>query len=251
MELRKIVRAARELQKIKIKEIAEKISKNKAGIANWERGLATLSFKNTVAKICQEIGIDCERKRFFKRDEVFYFYVDYEKDIESLRVIQEILDVTEVVFFESFILLHENFSDNFYVVVVAKEKNFEKIKNEIKSMFLRAIHKNEFENEKIKKLLQEKALKKNDLNEFLYFTYCYQSRRVTVKTQNGSITYVHEVPISTILRDFHRYVLHEMNEERKRKHLQDLVMLYCTKFEKVDEKEYERRLEKVLKNFCL
>lgn len=248
-DLRKMVRGARELQNVKIKEIAEKIGKNKAGIANWERGIATLS-KETIMKICQEIGVDCERKRFLKRDKVFYFYVDYERDIENLRVISNVLDVTEVVFFESFILLHENFSDNFYVVVI-KEKSFERVKNEIKSMFSSAVHKSEFENEKIKKLLQEKALKKDDLNEFLYFTYCYQSHRIAIKTQDNSITYVHEVPISTILRDFYKYIMHEQNEEKKRKHLQDLVMLYCTKFEKVDKEEYEKRLEKVLKNFNL
>lgn len=249
MEIRKIVRAARELQRFKIKEIAEKISKNKAGIANWERGIATLS-EATIKKICQEIGIDYEKKMFLKKNEVFYFYLTYEKDTEYLKAIAEILDITEVVFFETFILLHESVIDNFYVIVL-KEKNTEKTKKEVSSIFINAVQKNETENEQIKQLLQEKKLTKEDLNDFLYFTYCYQSRRVPVQTPDGSTSYVHEVPIGTIMRDFLRYIEHESNEEKKKKHLQDLVLEYYTKFEKVDKEEYEKRLEKVLKNFGL
>lgn len=249
MELRKIVRAARELQRLKIKEIAEKIKKSKGGIANWERGIATLS-EATIRKICQEISIDYEKKRFLRKDEVFYFYLNYEKDVEYLKTVSKILDITEVVFFETFILLHENFSDNFYIIVF-KGKNIEEIKNVVKSIFTNAIQKNETENEQVKQLLQEKKMTKENLNDFLYYTYSYQSRRVPVQTPDGSTSYVHEVPIATILRDFYKYIQYETNEEKKRRHLQNLVLEYCTKFEKVDKEEYEKRLGKVLKNFGL
>lgn len=250
-DLRKIVRAARELQNVKIKEIAEKIEKNKAGIANWERGIATLS-KETIMKICQEIGVDCERKKFLKRDEIFYFHINYDKDIEYLREISKIMNINEIVFFENFVLCHDNDTDNFYVLILKeKEKNVIRIKNEIKSIFSNAIYKEESASEEILKKLQEKKLTKEDLNDFLYYTYCYRSRKIVVRATDNSITYVHEIPIATVLRDFYKYIQYETNEERKRKHLQDLVMLYCTMFEKVDKEEYEKRLEKVLLNFNL
>lgn len=85
----------------------------------------------------------------------------------------------------------------------------------ISSIFPHVVNKFEYVTEDLKNLIKSKKTKREGLLPYFYFTYCYQSRRIRIETGN-TITYVHEVPIDIILRDFFRYIKHEKNLERKK-----------------------------------
>lgn len=254
--MKKIVKALRELKKIKLYEIAEKINKNKSGLANWERGITTLS-ESTIQKICDFLEIDIKGKKISAKNKIVYFYIHNDIDWIYLQEIsKEILRITEIIAFFRvrgkssyimFVVLFEKDTNNYYILKFKKLEKKEITLNYLKSIFTGAVVKEEYARDELIKKIEKEELTESDISEYFYFTYCYQSRRVPVQTPDGSTSYVHEVPIGVILDDFFYYIKYETNIEKKKKHVIDLISKVMEKTEKfLTREEFEEELKRRL-----
>lgn len=91
----------RNLLGLTLNEVAEVVGVNKSAIGNYESGITTLSTQ-TIAKICDILGVDIEKKRIKKG--VYYFSVKSDKDWVDFEYLDELarefLNVSEIVCFE-------------------------------------------------------------------------------------------------------------------------------------------------------
>jgi len=256
--MRRVIKAMRNLLGLTLNEVAEVVGVNKSAIGNYESGITTLSTQ-TIAKICDILGVDIEKKRIKKG--VYYFSVKSDKDWVDFEYLDELarefLNVSEIVCFEvwhqkftfvEFFVMYEPDIENVYVVMLKKPAKRDVVANALSSMFPSRLVKFEHASKELLQKIKAKKATKEDLEQYLYFTYCYKSRRVPVKTLSGSISYVHEVPIDIILSDFWKYIKYEPNLERKKRYLKELISDVLLKTERPPtEEDYKIELERRLR----
>lgn len=257
--MRDLIRAVRKLKNLTLREVSNYVGINKSAIGNFELGITSLSVE-TIRKICDFLEIDFETRRF-RRQSIFYFYIKSGKDwIEfgDLMTIKRILNVSEIICFANyikkntyiyFILLYEFDTENFYILQMNKPCLHEIAVPLLMSLFRNVLIDFKQVTDNFKQLILKKKISVGDIKQYVNNAYCFKSRQIPIRNPDGSISYVHEVPINVIIKDFFKYIKYEPNKYKKKKYLKELIsqIMYVTESFDTDKKynqELERRLKK-------
>lgn len=256
--MRKIVRALRNLLGYTLSDIAEVVGVNKSAIGNFETGISTLS-NQTIAKICEFLGIDFEKKQL--RRPVYYFSVKSDKDwvdfgyLEELA--KELLHISDIVCFEDpetmfryvrFVALYEAKTGNVYVVLLKKPTKKDVVETALAGIFSPKLIRSVSYTKELLDLVMAKKAKNEDLESYFFHAYWCRSRRIPSRFSPDPGIYVLEVPIDIILNDFWEYIKHEPDVERKKRYLHALISDVLLRTERpATEEEYKQELERRLK----
>ncbi len=258
----------RELQGITQKELASKLGITYGAIAQYENFLITLSYE-TLLKIADILSVKRDyvldpgatKNPFIQSDKIFWFPLkgkNFKIDFSNIEHFADIMEnsIGEIVILSRQKRLSENpivailmkdLQNNVYGFVHKKQWFFigklEDIKNKIESYFPNAYIRFGSISDDLSEKIYAQEFTKVNAEQFSNDFYSYACKRLAVKSPEGKIVYYPKVPISTVLRDWHKYMIHEEDIKIKKENLESFVSFYLAHIKKdfSDEKLEEER----------